>query len=209
MLIKTLAVGPLQVNCHIVACPKTRKAMVVDPGDEVPRILETLNNNNLEVAVIVNTHAHFDHIGGNSALAEATSAPLYIHSADAPLLDRAQQQAAAYGMTTTPSPIPDKLLNEGDVLEVGTLKFTVIHTPGHSPGGICLHGDGHIFVGDTLFAGSIGRTDLPGGDFDLLIRGIKSKLWGLEDETVVYSGHGPETSIGRERKTNPFAGEKS
>lgn len=208
MLVKTLAVGPLQVNCHIVACPQTRKAMVVDPGDEVPRILEALKQNDLEVEAIVNTHAHFDHIGGNKALCDATQAPLYIHSADAPLLERAQQQAAAYGMKTTPSPQPDKLLNEGDVLEVGTLKFTVIHTPGHSPGGICLHGDGNVFVGDTLFAGSIGRTDLPGGDFDLLIRGIKDKLWGLSDETVVYSGHGPETSIGRERKTNPFAGEK-
>ncbi len=207
MIVETLAVGPLQVNCHIVACPTTHEAMVIDPGDEVPRILRTLEEMHLKPVVIVNTHAHFDHVGGNKELCDATRAPLLIHAADVQLLARAEQHAAAYGLTATPSPAPDRVLQEGDVVEVGSLRFKVIHIPGHSPGGICLFTEGHVFVGDTLFAGSIGRTDLPGGDFDTLIHGIKQKLWPLSDETIVYSGHGPETSIGRERLTNPFAAE--
>jgi len=207
MLIETLAVGPLQVNCHIVACPVTREAMVIDPGDEVPKILDRLQENGFKPVVVVNTHAHFDHVGGNRALCEATHAPLMIHAADAPLLKKAEQQASAYGLKAVPSPEPDTLLAEGDVVSVGELRFTVIHTPGHSPGGICLHSDGHLFVGDTLFAGSIGRTDLPGGDFDQLVLGIQQKLWCLGDETIIYPGHGPDSSIGRERTTNPFVGE--
>lgn len=207
MFIETLAVGPLQVNCHIVACAITREAMVIDPGDEVPRILDRLQENGLTPVVVVNTHAHFDHVGGNRALCEATHAPLLIHADDAPLLKRAEQQASAYGLKADPSPEPDTLLAEGDVVSVGELRFKVIHTPGHSPGGICLHSEGHLFVGDTLFAGSIGRTDLPGGDFDQLVNGIRQKLWELGDDTIIYPGHGPDSSIGRERTTNPFVGE--
>ena len=207
MFVETLAVGPLQVNCHVVACPETRQAMVIDPGDEVPKILNVLHENNLQLTAIVNTHAHFDHVGGNKSLHEATKAPIMIHDDDVALLKRAEQQAAAYGLSSTPSPEPDRILKAGDEIHVGNLTFRVIHTPGHSPGGICLFSKGHVFVGDTLFAGSIGRTDLPGGDFDQLIQGIREKLWPLGDETVVYSGHGPDTSIGRERLTNPFAAE--
>ena len=203
MIVETIAVGPLQVNCHVVACSETREAMVVDPGDEVPRILDALHNHNLKAVVIVNTHAHFDHVGGNQAICDATHAPLMIHAADAHLLKQAEKQATAYGLSTTPSPEPDRVLEEGDEIGVGKLKFRVIHTPGHSPGGICLHSEGHVFVGDTLFAGSVGRTDLPGGDFDTLIRGIKDKLWPLSEDTVVYSGHGPDTTIGRENESWP------
>jgi len=209
MLVETLAVGPLQVNCHIVACPVTGEAMVIDPGDESQRIIKVLESHHLKVTAIVNTHGHFDHIGGNRALCGATGAPLMIHASDVELLRRAEQSAASYGLKTSSSPEPDRLLEDGDVVEVGTLRFKVLHVPGHSPGGICLHCDGEVFVGDSLFAGSIGRTDLPGGDYDTLINAIRSKLWRLGDDTVVYSGHGPDTTIGRERRTNPFVGESA
>lgn len=209
MLVETLAVGPLQVNCHIVACPVTGEAMVIDPGDESQRIIKVLEAHHLKVTAVVNTHGHFDHIGGNRALREATGAPLMIHASDVELLRRAEQSAASYGLKTASSPEPDRLLADGDVVEVGTLRFKVLHVPGHSPGGICLHSDGQVFVGDSLFAGSIGRTDLPGGDYDTLISAIRSKLWRLGDDTVVYSGHGPDTTIGRERRTNPFVGESA
>jgi len=209
MMIETLAVGPLQVNCHIVACPETGEAMVIDPGDEAQRILNLLEARHLKATAIVNTHGHFDHVGGNRTLCEATGAPLMIHGADVELLRRAQQSAASYGLKTTPSPEPDRVLDDGEVVRVGNLSFKVLHVPGHSPGGICLHHEGHVFVGDSLFAGSIGRTDLPGGDYDTLISSIRSKLWRLGDDTVVYSGHGPDTTIGRERRTNPFVGESA
>jgi len=204
MLVETLAVGPLQVNCHIIGCEDTAQAMVVDPGDEAARILRSLDEAGLTLEVIVNTHGHFDHIGGNRALIEATGAPLLIHQADLPLLRRAEDLAAAYGLKTTSSPEPQGLLEEGGTVAVGNLSFSVLHLPGHSPGGICLYGGGHLFAGDVLFAGSVGRTDLPGGDHHQLIEGIRRKLFVLPGETVVHPGHGPATTIGEERRSNPF-----
>jgi glyoxylase-like metal-dependent hydrolase (beta-lactamase superfamily II) len=206
MQIETLAVGPLQVNCFIVACEKTREALVVDPGDEAERILQRVQACGLQLKLIVNTHGHFDHIGGNRLLVEQSGAELLIHQDDLPVLRRAREHASLYGMRVTPSPEPTRLLAGGETLEVGELRFRVLHTPGHSPGGICLLGDGHLFAGDSLFAGSVGRTDLPGGDHDTLIEGIRRQLLVLPEETVVHPGHGPDTTIGREKRENPFLG---
>ncbi len=204
MIIKTLPVGPLQVNCYIVACPRTKKALIIDPGDEAEHILRVIEQEGVEPKMLVNTHAHFDHVGGNSAIIEKTGIELCIHKDDVPLLQQASRQAASYGLPAVDSPAPSRLLHNGDLLEIGDLSFEVIHTPGHSPGGICLYGEGHLFSGDTLFAGSIGRTDLPGGDMQQLLGHIRSQLMVLPASTVVHPGHGPESTIGAEQSSNPF-----
>ncbi len=207
LLVHQLSVGPLQVNCFVVACQKTREAMVIDPGGEGPQILHLAESNGYQVKQIVNTHGHFDHIGANQQVKDATGAVLMMHEADLLLLQNARNHAQAYGLTVSPSPDPDKFLNEGDVFSVGEQSFSVFHVPGHSPGSICLLSDGHLFVGDVLFAGSIGRTDLPGGDFDALVEGVREKLFRLPAETIVHPGHGPDTTIGREKQMNPFVGD--
>ncbi len=206
MIIRPMPVGPLQANCFIVGCERTRKAAIVDPGGDADRLLAALEQENLELGVIVNTHGHFDHVGGNKAVKEATGADLMIHKQDAPMLAHLTQAAAAWGMRAEESPAPDRLLEDGDRIDFGDLHFEVIHTPGHSPGGICLHVEAEqaLFVGDTLFAGSIGRTDLPGGDYDTLIRSIQTRLFVLPEETTVYNGHMETTTIGREKRYNPF-----
>ncbi|MDH4026097.1 MAG: MBL fold metallo-hydrolase [Desulfuromonadales bacterium] len=207
LLVHQLSVGPLQVNCFVVACQRTREAMVIDPGEDGPRILQLAESNGYQVKKIVNTHGHFDHIGANQPVKEATGAVLMMHEADLPLLQNARNHAQAYGLTVSPSPDPDKFLNEGDIFSVGEQSFSIFHVPGHSPGSICLLSDGHLFVGDVLFAGSVGRTDLPGGDFDALIEGVREKLFRLPADTIVHPGHGPDTTIGREKQTNPFVGD--
>ncbi|MDT8441883.1 MAG: MBL fold metallo-hydrolase [Desulfuromonadales bacterium] len=201
-----LAVGPLQVNCFLVACPQSREALVIDPGDDPERILALAEQAGLQIRSIINTHGHFDHVGGNHALVAACGAQLLIHGDDLRMLGNAEIHARGYGLQTTASPAPDRLLADGDRIEIGSLAFQVIHVPGHSPGGIALYGHGHLFAGDILFAGSIGRTDLPGGDHDRLIDGIRQKLLVLPDETIVHTGHGPDTTIGREKQTNPYIG---
>ena len=203
-LVETVVVGPLQVNCFIVACPHTRAALVIDPGDEGERILATIRGGGWTVERIVNTHGHFDHIGANRALVAATGAELLIHELDLPLLARAESHARIYGLNSEPSPPPDRLLQDGDTVPFGALSCRVIHLPGHSPGGIALFCGGHLFAGDVLFAGSIGRTDLPGGDHDTLVSGIRARLWCLPGETVVHPGHGPDTTIAREMRSNPY-----
>ena len=206
MILRTMPLGPLQANCYIVGCKATRQAAVIDPGGDVERILSALKQNDLQLTVILNTHAHFDHVGANKALKQATGAQLMIHQLDAPMLAHAAQAAAAWGLRSDESPLPDRLLADGDTIDCGRLQFNVIHTPGHSPGGSCFYLKTHnaLFVGDTLFAGSIGRTDLPGGDYDTLISSIQTKLFVLPDDTIVYNGHMEETTIGEEKQYNPF-----
>ena len=204
MQVDTIVVGPLQVNCYLVACEATRRALVIDPGADGERILAALKAAGLTLETIVNTHGHFDHIGANRMLVERTGAQLLLHGGDLPLLRNARQHAAMFGLSADPSPDPDRLLEEGDEVAVGELRLAVLHTPGHSPGGICLHGGNHLFVGDTLFAGSVGRTDLPGGDHEQLIAMIRSKLLPLPETTIVHPGHGPDTDLGREKRHNPF-----
>jgi glyoxylase-like metal-dependent hydrolase (beta-lactamase superfamily II) len=204
LIIKTLVVGPIMANCHILGCEETKEAAVVDPGDDTGKILMALAESKLNVKYILNTHGHFDHVGGNKKMKEVTKAPILIHSSDAHMLTSLSSAAAAWGMAADDSPPPDQTIEEGDTISFGKITLKVLHTPGHTPGGVSFHSDGKVFVGDTLFAGSIGRTDFPGGDFDTLISGIKKKLFPLGDDVVVYCGHGPETTIGREKRSNPF-----
>ena len=206
MIIEALPVGPLQVNCYIVGCEKTREALVVDPGDEGERILAAFDHAGLQTKLVVNTHGHFDHIGANAYLVEKTGAELLIHEKDVPLLAQSERHAELFGLSVVPSPAPTRTLVGGEELSVGELRIQIIHTPGHSPGGICLLVDGHLFAGDTLFAGSIGRTDLAGGNHEQLLAAIREQLLVLPEATVVHPGHGPDTSIGREKRNNPFVG---
>ena len=204
MVIKKLSVGPIMANCFILGCEKTKEAVVIDPGDDADRILMELAKAELTVTYLINTHGHFDHVGANKRMKEVTGATLAVHPDDAPMLSQLSRSAASFGLAAENSPEPDMLLNDGDKVTFGSITLSVIHTPGHSKGGICLYTEGHLFAGDTLFAGSIGRTDLPGGDYDTLIASIKGKLLHLPDDTVVYTGHGPETTLLNEKRMNPF-----
>ncbi|SLM29287.1 putative Hydroxyacylglutathione hydrolase [Desulfamplus magnetovallimortis] len=204
MIVKSLEVGPIMANCYILGCEKTKEAAVIDPGDDSDRILMTLAENKLKVKYIINTHGHFDHVGANKKMKEATGAPIMIHAEDEPMLSQLNRAAASFGLSAENSPGADKNLNDGDSISFGDITLNVIHTPGHSRGGVCLYTKGYLFVGDTLFAGSIGRTDLPGGDYNTLISSIKEKLFSLPDDTCVYTGHGPETTLAREKRSNPF-----
>lgn len=204
MIVKILVVGPIGANCIILGCEKTRKAVVVDPGDEGDRILSELSKEKLTLDYIINTHGHFDHVGANKRLKDVTGATIMIHSKDAPMLGNLKEMAMAFGMRMENSPPADKLLKDGDQITFGEQTLKVLHTPGHSPGGISLAADDFVIAGDTLFQGSIGRTDLPGGDYDTLISSIKKKLLPLGDTMKVYTGHGPATLIGSEKRFNPF-----
>lgn len=206
MILRSMPLGPLQANCFIVGCEKTRQAAVIDPGGNADRVLASLEKDQLQLTVIINTHGHFDHVGANMALKEATGAQLMIHKLDAPMLVHAPQAAAAWGLQAPDSPAPDRLLEDGDTIDCGNLQFKVIHTPGHSQGGCCFYiqEEDAVFVGDTLFAGSIGRSDLPGGDYDTLIHSIQTRLFALPDATRVYNGHMEVTTIGEEKRSNPF-----
>lgn len=209
LIIKELVVGPLMANCFIFGCKKTREAVVIDPGGDADRILLSLADSELKVKYIVNTHGHFDHVCGNGKMKDATGADILIHPLDAAMLGMLSSNAAVFGISVENSPLCDQTIEEGDTVSFGNISLKVIHTPGHTPGGISLYTDGIVFVGDTLFAGSIGRTDFPGGDFDTLISSIKTKLFNMEDDMRVLSGHGPETSIGNEKRFNPFVGQFS
>ena len=210
LIIKELAVGPIMANCFILGCEEKNEAAVIDPGDETDRILYTLLESNLIAKTIINTHGHFDHVGGNRKLKAATGADILIHPLDVPMLSKLSASAAAWGLSAEDSTEPDRTIEEDDTIVIGTITLKVIHTPGHTQGGISLYADGILFVGDTLFAGSIGRTDFPGGDYDALIDSIQKKLFPFGDNVRVLSGHGPETTIDREKhkRHNPFVGLK-
>ena len=203
MIVQTLSVGPMQANCYVLGCEETRSALVIDPGDEAARIICIINENKLQLELIVNTHGHVDHIVANEILKAHTSAQLCIHSADADMLVNPQKNLSFFIGTPVSSPAPDRILAHGDILEVGTLHIEVMHTPGHSQGSICLVGDGCIFTGHLMFAGGIGRYDFPGSSYADLMDSLK-KVMTLDDDLVVYPGHGPVTTIGDERRTNPF-----
>lgn len=206
MLIKSIVVGPLEVNCFIVADEGSKKAMVVDPGDEPDRIMDAIKNNDFVVEYIICTHGHFDHVGAVSDLKKETDAKVLIHNDELEIYNAAKDMAAFWGYDLDPLPDPDILVKEGESIKIGDLSFKVIHTPGHSPGGICLYGEGIVITGDTLFAGSVGRTDFHGGDMNRLKESFK-RLMSLPENTRVLPGHGPETTIGREKRENMFSDE--
>jgi len=203
MKIETFVVGQLQNNCYVIYDENTREALVVDPGDEPDRIQDFMKETNLTVKYIVCTHAHFDHIGALMEIKESTEAGIVIHRDDLPIYSSAQQHAAMWGFQIDPLPEPEVFVTEGDVLTLGRLKFQVMHTPGHSPGGICLFGEGILITGDTVFAGSVGRTDLPGGNIRELKKSF-ARLMDLPPSTQILPGHGPSSTIQREQAMNFF-----
>jgi hydroxyacylglutathione hydrolase len=206
VIINTLAVGPFAANCYVVGSFETKEGMIIDPGAEAKAILKTVHQMGLTISTIVITHAHIDHIGALREVQEKTDAQFAIHEAEKGFLFSTPMRVlTSLGVSPVKSPPqPNRLLKDGDSIDVGNLHFVVLYTPGHSSGGICLSGHGVVFSGDTLFNSGIGRTDFPGMSHERLIRSIREKLMVLPDETVVYPGHGPSTTIGDERQGNPF-----
>jgi hydroxyacylglutathione hydrolase len=208
---RSFPVGRLGCNCTIVACPETQQGLVIDPGDEAPRILEELAGLGVTAVALVHTHAHFDHVMGTGALSAATGAEILIHREDRWLYDNVEMQAGIFGLRAPPPTRPTRELVGGEVLPFGHREARALHTPGHTPGSLCLYLEPPgerplLFAGDTLFAGSIGRTDLWGGSMEQLMKSIQGELLHLPDETVVIPGHGPLTTIAAEREDNPFVG---
>lgn len=204
MRVRRLTLGPFQSNCFLVATASGKECLVIDPGDEAGVIADALAEGSSEPVAILLTHAHLDHIGAIAGLKRRFDVPVYLHPDDRPLYEQAEAQAAAFGLAVEPLPPPDQHLAHGQELRLADLTFEVRHAPGHSPGGVVFVGEGHAFVGDCVFAGSIGRTDLPGGDMTTLLRSINEQILTLPEGTVLYTGHGPETTVGREASANPF-----
>ncbi|MDD2898688.1 MAG: MBL fold metallo-hydrolase [Desulfuromonadaceae bacterium] len=206
MIFESIAVGPLSVNCFIVGCESSREGIVVDPGGDVELIISLVKKHKLTVHTIINTHGHFDHLGGNRQALKTFGARLLIHQADAPMLSRSAEVARKYGLQGENSPEADAYLTDGMDISFGTCRLKVLHTPGHTQGGCCLYfeDDRKIITGDTLFADSIGRTDLPGGSHEQLLESIRTKLFTLPDTVIAYPGHGPQTTIGHEKRYNPY-----
>lgn len=202
--VHSLEVGPLAVNAYIVEHVAERKAVLIDPGDEGERIARAVERLGLVVEKILLTHGHFDHVGAVALLRKRTGAPVCIHPDDSERMQSAGVQGLLFGLRVASPPPPDVLVREGDEVAVGEAVFRVAHTPGHTPGCVCYVGDGMAFVGDLIFAGSIGRTDLPGGDFGALIRSVEEKIFTLPGGTVLYPGHGPATTVEEEKRSNPF-----
>ena len=211
MILESAAVGPFFKNGYVIGCENTRKAVFIDPGDEVEQLLAFIAAEKLDVTRILLTHAHVDHVSGVAEAKRALGVPIHLHQDDLFLYKNAVPHGMMFGLTVEEPPPVDVFYEGEGPIAFGDYSVRVVHTPGHCPGGVCLAisktGDAsppHLFVGDTLFAGSIGRTDLPGGDYATLLKAITERLFAFPDESIVYSGHGPETTIGRERQTNPF-----
>ncbi|MFN2400563.1 MAG: MBL fold metallo-hydrolase [Gemmatimonadaceae bacterium] len=203
MKIRTIPVGPFQENTYLVVDDDSNVAALVDPGDEAERLLEAVRESGAKLAAIWLTHAHVDHVGAIAGIKRVLDIPVYLHPLDLPLYQSASRHGLVFGLIVDDPPPPDRILSDGDVLELGSLRFTVMHAPGHAPGHVVIHGHGVAFVGDCLFAGSIGRTDLPLADGAALARTLET-LCTLPDAMVIYPGHGPASTIGRERADNPF-----
>ncbi|MEO5356756.1 MAG: MBL fold metallo-hydrolase [Nitrospirae bacterium YQR-1] len=206
LFLRCFVVGPLQVNCYILSDKDTGETIVIDPGDEPDRIIDFITDKSLTLKKIVCTHTHFDHIGGIPEIKDALNPLLLMHTDDRTIYEAARDMALFWGHQMDPMPKPDQFLSESDTITVGSHQFEVLHTPGHTPGGICIYGEGIIVTGDTLFEGSVGRTDLPGGNALDLKKSFK-RLMGLPPETRVFPGHGSETTISHERKYNFFNSE--
>jgi glyoxylase-like metal-dependent hydrolase (beta-lactamase superfamily II) len=199
-----IPVGPFVMNCTLLLDRDTGEGIVLDPGDEPERVLPVVRRKGTKVVALVATHGHLDHVGRAAEFARALDAPLFCHRGDLFLVERLAEQAALFGLERPETPRVDRFLEDRDVLECGKVRFEVLHVPGHSPGSIALLGEGRLFSGDVLFSGSVGRTDLWGGDFERLERSIRERFYGAGDDVVVHPGHGSTTTIGTERRTNPF-----
>lgn len=204
MILETMIVGPLEVNCYLLAQAPKHDAVVIDPGGDGEMILRKLQEHRVNLKYILNTHGHFDHVGANELLKKATGAKILIHAKDAPLLTAADKHARFFGMMVKPSPPADETFAHGDQITVGDYRLQVLSTPGHSDGGVCFAMDRLLFTGDTLFAGSIGRTDLPGGSFREIMISIQEKILPLGNHITIYPGHGPRSTLAKEKQTNPF-----
>lgn len=207
--IRGLTVGPMESNCYLLRLPggsgpESGRALAVDPGHDDPRIHRTLEEWGTDLAAILLTHAHVDHVAGVPALHGRTAAPIYLHPDDRDIYERAPERGASFGLRIPPLPEPDRALEDGQQLGLAGIELQVRHTPGHSPGGVTLCTDGAAFVGDCVFSGSIGRTDLPGGDGETLLRSIREKILTLSSGTALYPGHGPKTTVEKEAASNPF-----
>ncbi|MGA1196576.1 MAG: MBL fold metallo-hydrolase [Candidatus Latescibacterota bacterium] len=204
MIFKTIVVGELSVNCFIMACEKTKKGIVIDPGDNIEGILSIVKEHNINVIEIVATHGHFDHIGRVTTLKEKTGAPFSIHQADMFMVEGLVEIASFLSIDTYPSPEVDRFIDEGDTITFGHETLNILHVPGHAPGNVAFTWPGHAIVGDTVFSGSIGRTDLEGADPQVLLDSIHTKILTLPDNTILHPGHGPDTTVAQEKRTNPF-----
>jgi glyoxylase-like metal-dependent hydrolase (beta-lactamase superfamily II) len=204
MIIETITVGSFAMNCYLLADPVSKEAVFIDPGAESEILIEKLSNLGLKLKFVINTHCHIDHTAEVSKILNHFKVPFYIHRGDLPLLDNLKEQGDFFGLPVLEVPAVSKFVEEGQTYHFGNLEMKIIHTPGHSPGGISILVNNAVFVGDCLFMDSIGRTDLFGGNYNQLLDSIKTKLLLLEDSTIIYPGHGPSTTIGRERANNPF-----
>ncbi len=206
MILKTLVVGPIGANCYLIGDEATNEGAVIDPGDEAQRIIQVVKESGLTIKYVIATHGHFDHTGAVKQVKQELDCDFLLHINDLMFVRRSKKSALDWGIMIDQVPDPDRNLEDGDILKLGTLELKIIYTPGHSPGGICVYvqSENIVFSGDTLFNGSVGRTDFDGGSMEELLKSIKEKLYTLPDDTVVYTGHGEETSIGNEKRQNMF-----